>query len=159
MNGGWWELGEGRNELLFNGDRASVMQDQKVLEIHSAMWIVNNTVQFSSVQPLSRVWLFETPWIAACQGSLSITNSQSPPKLMSIESVMPFSHLILCHPLLLLPPIARSQCEELRPWQRSWGRRLGIRKGGIKPQESPWKFSSNLPPKPESAYFLLCAFT
>ena len=48
---------------------------------------------------------------------------------------------------------------ELRPWQRSWGRRLGIRKGGIKPQESPWKFSSNLPPKPESAYFLLCAFT
>ena len=50
MNGGWWELGEGRNELLFNGDRASVMQDQKVLEIHSAMWIVNNTVQFSSVQ-------------------------------------------------------------------------------------------------------------
>ena len=48
---------------------------------------------------------------------------------------------------------------ELRPWQKSWGRRLGIRKGGIKPQESPWKFSSNLPPKPESAYFLLCAFT
>ena len=48
---------------------------------------------------------------------------------------------------------------ELRLWQRSWGRRLGIRKGGIKPQESPWKFSSNLPPNPESAYFLLCAFT
>ena len=108
MNGGWWELGEGRNELLFNGDRASVMQDQKVLEINSAMWIVNNTVQFSSVQPLSRVWLFETPWIAACQGSLSITNSQSPPKLMSIESVMPSSHLILCHPLLLLPPVPSS---------------------------------------------------
>ena len=51
------------------------------------------------------------------------------------------------------------QEQELRPWQRSWGRRLGIRKGGIKPQESPWKFLSNLPPKPESAYFLLCAFT
>ena len=62
-------------------------------------------LQFSSVQLLSRVWLFVTPWIAACQTSLSITNSQSSLKLMSIESVMPFNHLILCHPLLLLPSI------------------------------------------------------
>ena len=61
--------------------------------------------QFSSVQLLSRVWFFVTPWIAACQASLSITNSQNSPKLMSIELVMPSSHLILCHPLLLLPPI------------------------------------------------------
>jgi len=60
--------------------------------------------QFSSVQPLSRVWLFVTPWIAACQASLSITNSWSSLKLTSIESVMPSSHLILCRPLLLLPP-------------------------------------------------------
>ena len=60
--------------------------------------------QFSSVQLLSHVRLFATPWIAALQVSLSITNSQSSPKLMSIESVMPSSHLILCHPLLLLPP-------------------------------------------------------
>ena len=57
------------------------------------------------VQSLSHVWLFVTPWIAACQASLSITNSRSLLKLMSIESVMPSSHLILCHPLLLLPPI------------------------------------------------------
>ena len=64
--------------------------------------------QFSSVQSLSRVWLFATPWIAACQAFLSITNSQSLPKLMSIELVMPSSHLILCHPLLLLPPIPPS---------------------------------------------------
>ena len=64
--------------------------------------------QFSLVQSLSRVRLFATPWIAACQASLSITNSQSALKLMSIESVMPFSHLILCHPLLLLPPIPPS---------------------------------------------------
>ena len=62
-------------------------------------------VQFSSVQSLSRVRLFATPWTAACQASLSITNSQSPPKPMSIESVMTFNHLILCHPLLLLPLI------------------------------------------------------
>ena len=60
-------------------------------------------IQFSSVQSLGRVWLFATPWTAARQASLSITNSQGPPKPMSIESVMPSSHLILCHPLLLLP--------------------------------------------------------
>ena len=65
-------------------------------------------VQFSSVQLLSRVWLFATPWTAAHQASLSIINSQSLPKLMSIKSVMPFRHLILCHPLLLLPPIPPS---------------------------------------------------
>ena len=60
---------------------------------------------FSSVQSLSHVRLFETPWTAARQASLSITNSRSLPKLMSIESVMPSNHLILCHPLLLLPSI------------------------------------------------------
>ena len=61
-----------------------------------------------SVQLLSHVRLFVTPWIAACQASLSITNSQSSPKLMCIKSVMPSSHLILCRPLLLLPPIPPS---------------------------------------------------
>ena len=65
-------------------------------------------VWFSSVQSLSRVWLLATPWTAACQASLSITNSQSPLKLVSLESVMPSNHLILCHPLLLLPPIPPS---------------------------------------------------
>ena len=64
--------------------------------------------QFSSVQSLSRVQLFATPWITARQASLSITNSQSSLKLMSIESVMAFSHLILCHPLLLMSPILPS---------------------------------------------------
>ena len=58
-----------------------------------------------SVQSLSCVQLFVTPWTAAHQASLSITNSQSPPKPMSIKLVMPFNHLILCHPLLLLPSI------------------------------------------------------
>ena len=66
------------------------------------------SVQFSSVQSLSRVRLFATPRIAASQASLSITNSRSPLRLMSFESVMPSSHLILCHPLLLLPPIPPS---------------------------------------------------
>ena len=58
---------------------------------------------FSSVQSLSRVQLFTTPWTAARQASLSITNSRSPPKPMSTESVMPSNHLILCRPLLFLP--------------------------------------------------------
>ena len=62
----------------------------------------------SSVQLLSCVWLFATPWIAVHQASLSITNSRSLPKLTCIELVMPSSHLILCHPLLLLPPIPPS---------------------------------------------------
>ena len=66
------------------------------------------SVKFSSVQSFSRVQLFATPWIAACQASLSITNSRSLLKLKPIESVMPSSHLILCCPLLLLPPISLS---------------------------------------------------
>ena len=87
-------------------------------EIHSSIlaWrlprteepVANSPVQFSSVQSLSRVGLFVTPWIAAHQASLSITNSWSSLRLMSIESVMPSSHRILCCPLLLLPPIPPS---------------------------------------------------
>ena len=65
-------------------------------------------VQFSSLHLLSRVQLFATPWTAVLQASLSITNAWSSPKLMSIESVMPFSHLILCCSLFLLPPIPPS---------------------------------------------------
>ena len=70
---------------------------------------------FSSVQLLSHVRLFAIPWTVACQASLSITNSQSLLKLMSIELVMPFNHLILCHPLLLLPSIFPS----IRVFQKS----------------------------------------
>ena len=70
--------------------------------------ILKFSLTLLSVQLLSHVWLFETPWIAAHQASLSITNSRSSLKLMTIESVMPSSHLIVCHPLLLLPPIPPS---------------------------------------------------
>ena len=69
---------------------------------------IDLSVQFSSVQSLSHVRLFATPWIAARQASLSITNSWSSLRLTSIESVMPSSHVILCRPLLLLPPIPPS---------------------------------------------------
>ena len=80
----------------------------------------------SSVQSLSRVRLFVTPWTTAHQASLSITNSQSLLKLMSIESVMPSNHLILCYPLLLLPSIFPSirvfSNESLLPirWSKFW---------------------------------------
>ena len=82
--------------------------------------------QFSSVQSLSCVRLFETPWTAARQASLSITNSRSPPKPMSTESVMPSNHLILCRPLLLLPSIFpsirvfSSESALLIRWPKYW---------------------------------------
>ena len=71
----------------------------------SSLLQMPNDHQFISVQLLSRVRPFATPWTAACQASVSITNSGSSPKLMSVESVMPSNHLILCCPLLLLPSI------------------------------------------------------
>ena len=71
-------------------------------DISNTAWF---SVSISSGQLLSHVWLFVTPWTAACQASLSITNSWSLLKLMSTEWMMPSNHLILCHPLLLLPSI------------------------------------------------------
>ena len=91
----------------------------------SPLWY-SKSCMFSSVQLLSCVRLFATPWIATCQPSLSITNSQSSLKFMSIKSVMPSSHLILCRPLLLLPPIPPSvrvfsNKSALRMrWPKSW---------------------------------------
>ena len=84
---------------------------EKIAKLHtsgSTLWSHDSQVSFSSVQSLSRVRLFATPWITAHQASLSITNSQSSLRLTSIELVMPSSHLILCRPLLLLPPIPPS---------------------------------------------------
>ena len=77
-------------------------------KMNQALEVGSVTQDFSSVQSLSRVRLFATPGIAARQATLSITNSQSLLKFMSIELVMPSSHLILCHPLLLLPPVPPS---------------------------------------------------
>ena len=78
----------------------------KLKPTSGTFWIsMIHTTQFSSVQSLSHVWLFVTPWTVASQASLSITNSQSLLKLMSIKSVISSNSLILCHPLLLLPSI------------------------------------------------------
>ena len=106
------------------------------MPIWHSIWISNrhlnmhvqkfSSVQFSSCQLLSHVRLFVTSWIAACQASLSITNSRSLIKLTSIESAMPSSHLILCHPLLLLlstPPSIRVFCNEstlCMRWPKYW---------------------------------------
>ena len=92
---------------------------------------------FSSVQSLSRVQLFATPWITACQASLSITNSRSSLKFMSIESVMPSSHLILYRTLLLLPPIP--------PSIRSFSNESILRMKWPK----YWSFSFNISPSNE----------
>ena len=78
------------------------------LDLFSIQGTLKKLQHNSSVQSLSHVWLFVTPWTAACQASLSITNSRSSLKLTSIGSVMSSSHLILCHLLLLLPPIPPS---------------------------------------------------
>ena len=100
-------------------------------DVFLLVWAVG-TVQFNSAQSVNRVQLFVTPWTAACQASLSITNSQSLLKLMSIESVMPFNHLILCRPLLLLPSILpgiRVFSNELTlciRWPKYWGFSLSI---------------------------------
>ena len=90
-----------------------------------------------SDQSLSRVWLFATPWIAAHQASLSITNSRSSLRLTSIESAMPSSHLILCRPLLLLPPVLPS----IRVFSKEWTLRMRWPKY--------WSFSFSIIPSKE----------
>ena len=110
-----WEL----DPVFFTGkshEQRSLVVCKGPVGLQSVTWLSESTVQhiprysvqFSSVQSLSRVWLFATPLITAHQASLSITSSQSLLKLMPIESVMPSSHLILCCPLLLLPPTTPS---------------------------------------------------
>ena len=103
-----------------------------------------NPIQFSSVQLLTRVQLFATPWIAARQASLSITNSRSSLRLTSIESVKPSSHLILCRPLLLLPPIPPS----IRVFSNESTLRMRWPKD--------WSFSFSISPFPINSY--LCAY-
>ena len=98
---------------------------RKALSIGHFTLFFRSSVQLSSVQSLSRVRLFATPWIAACQASLSITNSRNSLKFTSIESMMPSSHLILCHPLLLppIPPSIRVFSNEstlLMRWPKYW---------------------------------------
>ena len=91
-----------------------------IFNIKAKLLISRTEYLWPSVQLLSCVWLFATPWIAACQASLSITNSRSLLKFMSIELVMLSSHLILCHPLLLLPSIFPSNKVKVKSLSRVW---------------------------------------
>ena len=99
--------------------------------------LLSCVTQLSSVQSLSRIQLFATPWITAHQATLSITNSWNLPKLMSMESAMPSSHLILCCPVLLLPPISPS----IRVFSNEWT--LHVR------WPKYWSFSFNISPSNE----------
>ena len=110
------------------------------------------SVQFSSVQSLSHVQLFATPWIAACQASLSITNSRSLLKLISIELVMPSRHLILCRPLLLLPPIppsirvfSKESTLRMR-WPKYWSFSFSISPSSEYPELITFRCSSRITP-------------
>ena len=98
---------------------------------------VDILLQFSSVQSLSHVRLFVTPWIAPCQASLSITNSWSPPKPMFIELVVPSNHLILCCPLLLLPSHI-SQHQGLFQWVISLHQVTKVLKFQLQHQSFQW---------------------
>ena len=118
-----------------------LVSDRLLISSRKWTWSLENTCyltfwpivfHFSSVQLLSRVWLFATPWTAARQASLSITNSWGLLKLMSIESVMPSNHLILCRPLLLLPSVFPSirvfsnESALLIRWPKYWSFSFGI---------------------------------
>ena len=103
--------------------------------ISCILWSLDSySDQIRSDQSLSRVQLFATPWIAARQASLSITNSRSSLRLTSIESAMPSSHLILCRPLLLLPPIPpsiRVLCKNIVHKWGIWNEMKNYRKGKV----------------------------
>ena len=97
-----------RHAKIEKGENSPIYWNYKSFNMPLFFIILKKMNNIRSDQSLSRVWLFATPWLAARQASLSITNSRSSLKLMSIESVMPSSHLILCHPLILLPLIPPS---------------------------------------------------
>ena len=107
--GGLQSMGFAKSQTWLSDFTFTLSVSGVSLQVHFLIWLcmyhsyIGFIIEalFSSIQSLSRVRLFATPWTAACQASLSIANSQSSPKLMSIESVMPSNHLVLCHPLLL----------------------------------------------------------
>ena len=99
-------------------------------------------LQFSSIHSLSRVWLFATPWTGARQTSLSITNSQGIPKIMSIESVMPSNYLILCSPLLRLPSL--SQHRGLFKWITSSHQVAKVLEFQLQHQSFQWTLRTDL---------------
>ena len=129
-----WELDY--KKILFPYKQCSMCSIEVLIS-----YLFYRLVQFSSLHLLSRVQLFMTPWTAAHQASLSITNSRSLPKHMSIESVMPSNHLILCRPLLLLPSIFPS----IRVFSNESALRIRWSKY--------WNFSFNISPSMNIQYW------
>ena len=123
--------------LFFCLDDLSIVESRILNSL--AITVLLSIFPFSLIQSLSPVRLLATPWVTACQASLSIINSQSPPKAMSIESVMPSNHLILCRPLLLLPSIFPS----IRVFPNESALRIRWPKY--------WSFSFNISPSNEHA--------
>ena len=106
-----------------------IYPDKAIIHTHTHTHTHTHIMEYSvpsSVQLLSRVQFFATSWTAARQASLSITNSQSLLKLMSIESVMPSNHLILCRPLLLLPLTSALGCFSVNQFFASGGQSIGV---------------------------------
>ena len=133
-----WHVGEiGWKSQTFN----YVIKSEYL--IHNMVTIVDNivSVQFSSVHLLSHVWLSATPWTAARQASLSITNSQRLPKLMSIELVMPSNHLILCPPSP--PAFNHSQHKGLFKWVSSSHRVAKVSEFQLQHQSFQWIFRTD----------------
>ena len=106
--------------------KKSILKQENIIYLSSEKKV--KVAQLSSVQSLSRVWLFVTPWTTIHQASLSNTNSQSLPELMSIELVMPSNHLILCRHLLLLPSIFPSirVFSQMSQLFATGGQRIGV---------------------------------
>ena len=127
------------SNLRLNLSVSAIFKKKKKKDAHQAYILY----QFSSVQSLSRVRVFVTLWTAAHQASLSLINSWSPPKLISFELVMPSNHLILCHPLLLLPSIFPSirvfsnESAILIRWPKYWSFSFNISPSNEHPGLSP----------------------
>ena len=119
----WSDLGD---PLVLENQTVQIIEEIREFLKKGSVFI-SRIIYFSSVQSLNRVQLFATPWTAECQAFLSITNSQSLCKLMSIESVRPSSHLIFCRPLPLLPLIPPSiGVFQMSQFFASGGQSIGI---------------------------------
>ena len=130
--------------MTYPGWRVAYPEEPFFSEDEKSKPNISINLAFSSVQLLSRVRLFATPWTAARQASLSITNTRSPPKPMSIKSMMSSSHLILCHPLLLLPSIfpsirvfSNESTLHIR-WPKYWSFNFSIRPSNEHPGWTDW---------------------
>ena len=150
---GCFHVQKSRNKTTIwpsNPTSRHILQGSQNWKRHMYSNVQFNSVQFSSFQSLSRVQLFTTPWITARQASLSITNFQSPSKPMSIESVMPSNHLILCRPLLLLPSIfpsirvfSNESALHIR-WPKYWSFSFNISPTSEHPDWSPLEWTGSI---------------